>query len=249
MFKTLEVLLVYVLLFGAVSCQQSKQKLMDQSQSIEKVSYEEQGHQSADGWISLSEGDALTGWHTYNKAEATPGWQIEDGIISFDKSRGEGGDLLTDETYENFELSLEWKIQDCGNSGIFWNVIEDEKYQYPFLTGPEMQVLDNSCHPDAKIKTHRAGDLYDMIETSVVNVKPAGEWNSIKLRSDKGQVSFWQNDVKVVTFTMHTPQWDEMVANSKFASMPDFGKAKRGHIALQDHGDKVWFRNIQIVRL
>ena len=191
----------------------------------------------------------IKGWHGYNKTDVGPAWEEKDGVISFDPDRGEGGDIVTDEEYENFELSLEWKIQDCGNSGIFWNIVESPDYPYPWLTGPEMQVLDNKCHPDAKIKTHRAGDLYDMISTSVENVKPAGEWNSIKIRSNNSDVTFWQNGEEVVHFRMHDDNWTEMIQNSKFKSMPAFGQSKKGRIGLQDHSDKVWFRNINIVSL
>ena len=188
----------------------------------------------------------IPGWHGYNKNAIGEAWQYEDGVISFDKERGEGGDIVSNMEYEDFELSLQWKISDCGNSGIFWNIVESDDYPYPWLTGPEMQVLDNKCHPDAKIVTHRAGDLYDMIETSEVTVKPAGEWNAIKIISSDNNYSFWMNGVEVVTFTMHDEQWDDMVANSKFKTMPAFGKAKKGRIGLQDHSDKVWFRNISI---
>ena len=117
------------------------------------------------------------------------------------------------------------------------------------MTGPEMQVLDNSCHPDAKIIKHRAGDLYDLISSSKETVKPAGEWNHAVIRSDHGKMEFWLNGTKAVEFTMHDAKWDEMVAASKFKTMPDFGKASKGHIALQDHGDNVWFRNIKIREL
>ena len=198
---------------------------------------------------SVLEGNLIRGWHGYNRGPIGKAWQIDDGVISFDKDRGEGGDIVTDEEYENFELTLEWKIADCGNSGIFWNIVESEKFKYPWLTGPEMQVLDNKCHPNAKIKTHRAGDLYDMIETSEVTVKPAGEWNAIKMRSSNNQITYWQNDVQVIQFTMHDESWNKMVAESKFKDMPSFGKARRGRIGLQDHGDKVWFKNIEIKRL
>ena len=156
---------------------------------------------------------------------------------------------MTDGEYQDYELSLEWKIDACGNSGIIFNVVEDAKYNNTYLTGPEMQVLDNSCHPDAKIIKHRAGDLYDLISCSTETVKPAGEWNHARIISDKAKMQFWLNGTKVVEFTMHTPQWDEMVANSKFKTMPDFGDAMKGHIALQDHGDQVWFRNIKIREL
>jgi hypothetical protein len=112
-----------------------------------------------------------------------------------------------------------------------------------------MQVLDNTCHPDAKIIKHRAGDLYDLISCSKETVKPAGEWNAVRIVSKNAKMEFWLNGTKVVEFTMHTPKWNEMVAKSKFASMPDFGKAVKGHIALQDHGDAVWFRNVKIREL
>jgi hypothetical protein len=112
-----------------------------------------------------------------------------------------------------------------------------------------MQVLDNACHPDAKIIKHRAGDLYDLISCSKETIKPAGEWNTAVIRSDRGKMEFWLNGTKVVEFTMHDKKWDEMVAGSKFKTMPDFGKAHKGHIALQDHGDNVWYRNIKIREL
>jgi cytochrome c len=159
------------------------------------------------------------------------------------------GDIITDGEYENFELMLEWKIDSCGNSGLMFNVVEDAKYKTPWLTGPEMQILDNTCHPDAKIIKHRAGDLYDLISCSTETVKPAGEWNQVRVVSNKANYEFWLNGTKVVTFTMHDAKWDEMVKNSKFKEMPDFGKATKGHLSLQDHDDKVWFRNMKIREL
>ena len=203
-------------------------------------------YNDSEGWVSLFDGKSLKGWHGYLNEEIGAGWQIADGTFYLDKSKGEGGDLVTDMEFENFEFSLEWKIQDCGNSGIFFNIVEDPQYKYPWLTGPEMQILDDKCHPDAKIDTHRAGDLYDMIETSIPTVLPAGSWNSIKIRSMNGDMTFWQNGKEVVNFTMHNEDWDKMVAQSKFKSMPAFGKSKRGRIGLQDHGDMVWFRNLKV---
>ena len=103
-----------------------------------------------------------------------------------------------------------------------------------------MQVLDNTCHPDARIIKHRAGDLYDMISCNVETVKPAGEWNKVRLVSNNGDVQFWLNGYKVVEFTMHNEEWDEMVANSKFRDWENFGKYRSGKIVLQDHDDRVW---------
>ena len=198
---------------------------------------------------NLSDANASQMWKKYNGTTPGKSWSFANGVVSFDPSLGDGGDIVTKEEYQDFELSLEWKIQECGNSGIMFYVKEDENLFAPYLTGPEMQVLDNSCHPDAKIDKHRAGDLYDMIETNVVNVKPAGEWNSIKIVSKNSHLDFYQNGAKVVSFTMHSPEWDAMVAQSKFKDWSEFGKYKSGKIALQDHGDKVWYRNIKIKTL
>lgn len=203
-----------------------------------------------EGWTLLFDGKTTTGWRTFNKTEAGAGWKVQNGELTLDKTVKEGrGDLLTDAEYENYEFSIDWKIDACGNSGIIFDVKEDPKYEATYVTGPEMQVLDNSCHPDAKIIKHRAGDLYDLISCSKETVRPAGEWNHAVIRSNNGKMDFWLNGTKVVSFTMHDAKWDAMVAASKFKSMPDFGKARKGHIALQDHGDNVSYRNIKIREL
>jgi len=203
-----------------------------------------------EGWVLLFDGKSTTGWRTYNTKAAGPAWKVEDGSLTLNSEAKDGrGDLMTDKTYENYEFTLEWKISACGNSGVIFNVQEDPKYKATYMTGPEMQVLDNTCHPDAKIIKHRAGDLYDLISVSKENVKPAGEWNVAKIVSDHGSMQFWLNGEKTVTFTMHDEAWQKLVAGSKFKSMPDFGKAAGGHIALQDHGNQVWYRNIKIREL
>ena len=203
-----------------------------------------------DGWVLLFDGKTTKGWKTFNAPAAGLGWKVANGELFLDKSVKEGrGDLITEKEYENYELTLEWKIDSCGNSGIIFNVVEDPKYKATYLTGPEMQVLDNNCHPDAKIIKHRAGDLYDLISSSKETVKAVGEWNQAKIISNHAKMEFWLNGTKAVEFTMHTPEWDSMVAGSKFKTMPDFGKALKGHIALQDHGDQVWFRNVKIKEL
>ncbi|MEO1626019.1 MAG: DUF1080 domain-containing protein [Bacteroidota bacterium] len=213
--------------------------------------------EKADGWQLLFDGKTTTGWHTYRKDSIGSSWKVVDGALMLDAQKQDdgswraqdGGDIVTADEYENFELQLEWKINPCGNSGIFFNVVESDAYDYAFLTGPEMQVLDNSCHPDAKIQTHRAGDLYDMIACSEETVKTAGEWNTVRLVVNQGKAEHWLNGQKVVSYEMWTDQWNQMVADSKFASMPDFGKARKGRIALQDHSDPVWYRNIKIRKL
>jgi hypothetical protein len=203
-----------------------------------------------DGWKLLFDGTSTKGWKVFNGKSDGSAWKVADGSLFLDASTKEGrGDLITAGEYENYEFSYDWKIAANGNSGLLFNVVEDPKYSAVYVTGPEMQVLDNNGHPDAKIHKHRAGDLYDLIACSEETVKPAGEWNEARIISKQGKYEFWLNGKKVVTFTMHDAAWDEMIAASKFKSMPDFGKAKKGHFALQDHGDQVWFRNIKIKEL
>ena len=202
------------------------------------------------GWKLLFDGTSTKGWKVFNGKSDGTAWKVADGNLYLDASTKEGrGDLITAGEYENYEFSYDWKIAANGNSGLLFNVVEDPKYSAVYVTGPEMQVLDNNGHPDAKIHKHRAGDLYDLVACSEETVKPAGEWNEARIISNKGKYEFWLNGKKLVTFTMHDAAWDAMVAASKFKSMPDFGKATKGHFALQDHGDQVWFRNIKIKEL
>ncbi|MFN8356854.1 MAG: DUF1080 domain-containing protein [Spirosomataceae bacterium] len=205
------------------------------------------------GWKLLFDGKTFAGWHKYNGKEVGSAWMVHDGammLMGKDMRNGAtAGDIITDEEFENYELSLEWKVAKNANSGIMFNVKEDSKYGAPYYTGPEMQVLDNDGHPDGKIKTHRSGDLYDMISCSTETVKPVGEWNQVRLVVNKGKSEFYLNGTKVVEFEMFNEQWKEMIAKSKFKAWKDFGTFKIGRICLQDHGDEVWYRNIKIRKL
>ncbi len=214
--------------------------------------------EKAEGWKLLFDGQSLNGWHNYGKTTIGAAWIVQDNAIHLDaKPRGEGewqqkegGDILTNESYKDFELELDWRIGPCGNSGIFYNVIEDPaKYGYGWMTGPEMQVLDNACHPDARIPKHRAGDLYDMIACKYETVRPAGEWNHVRIVSKNGKIEHWLNNRKLVTYDQNSPEWPKMIAASKFHEWAAFGTAREGKIALQDHGDPVWYKNIKIRRL
>lgn len=210
-------------------------------------------------WISLFDGSTTTGWHTYGKNTIGKAWKAENGVLHLDASSKkdwqteEGGDIVTNESFDNFHFSVEWKIAPKGNSGIMFYVNEDPKYQYPWNTGPEMQVLDNGTpttpgHPDAKLYTHRAGDLYDLLAAKEV-AKPAGEWNLSEIVADHGKLDFYMNDEHVLSTNMWDDNWRQMIANSKFKEMPGFGTFQSGKIALQDHGADVWFRNIRIKKL
>jgi len=210
----------------------------------------------ANGWVSLFDGKSTNGWHKYGGAAAGTAWKVADGTLYLDTSMknswqiANGGDIVTDKEYENFDLKLEWKISPGGNSGIMFNVHEDSvKYKYPWNTGPEMQVLDNERNEDGKIYKHHAGDLYDLIACKKETVKPVGEWNQVEIKILNGKLDLYLNGENVVSTTMWDDNWNKLVAGSKFKSMPGFGTFKKGRISLQDHGFMVWFRNIMIKEL
>ena len=207
-----------------------------------------------EGWQLLFDGTSTGGWHTYGKTSAGSSWKIADGVLYLDSTKTDGkrdeGDLVTDKEYENFHLALDWKLAPGGNSGIIFLINEDTtKYKRTYETGPEMQVLDNEGHKDGKIDKHHAGDLYDLIACSTETVKPVGEWNHAEIKLDKGKLDFYLNGTNVVSTTMWDDNWNKMVAGSKFKDMAGFAKFKKGKIALQDHGDPVWYRNIKIREL
>jgi Domain of Unknown Function (DUF1080) len=202
------------------------------------------------GWVSLFDGSTTSGWHNYGKTGVNSRWKIADSAITIDTSSKESGDIVSNDEYENFHLQAEWKIAPKGNSGIIFLVKEDTaKYDYTFKTGPEMQVLDNNGHEDAKIPKHRAGDLYDLIACSKETVKPAGEWNLAEIMINKGKLDLLLNGTTVVSTTLWDDNWKKLVAGSKFKNMPDFSTFKTGRIALQDHGNLVSYRNIRIRKL
>lgn len=210
----------------------------------------------ANGWKLLFDGKSTAGWHRYGGAPIGPAWKAVDGALMLDASNKEGwqtnggGDIVTDAEYENYHLQLDWKIDTCGNSGVIFGVHEDTAmYKYVWHTGPEMQVLDNTCHPDAKIIKHRAGDLYDLISSSKETVKPALEWNHAEIVSNAGVLDFYLNGEKVVSTKTNDDAWKKMIAKSKFKSMKGFGTFAKGRLALQDHGNTVWYKNIKIKTL
>ncbi len=205
--------------------------------------------EKAAGFRLLFDGQTFNGWHGYGGKNVQDKWRVRNGAIEFRKA-GEGSvDLVTDEVFENFELRLEWKISQAGNSGIMFNVAETPEYSTPWRTGPELQILDNDGHADGASFKHRAGDLYDLVSASHEASRPVGEWNESRIHVEDGLLRHWLNGVRVIEVQMWDEAWDELVAGSKFATMPGFGRYRGGRIALQDHGDEVAFRNIRIREL
>ena len=204
-----------------------------------------------EGWKLLFDGKTTQGWHTYLRDTVGSKWQVKDGVLVFDPSQpaSGGGDLVTNDEYENYELNLEWRISKGGNSGIIFDVQESPKYDATYLTGPEMQVLDNKDASDNKKQNHLAGCLYDMAGDSTVSKPhPVGEWNQVRLIQDKGHLTFWLNGIKTFEGQIGSDEWNKMVANSKFRNkqFADFARVAKGRIALQQHPGSSGWRNIKI---
>ncbi|HTE28042.1 3-keto-disaccharide hydrolase [Flavitalea sp.] len=203
------------------------------------------------GWKLLFDGKSTQGWHTYLRDTVGSKWQVRDGVIIFDtsKPRNGGGDMVTNEAFENFELQLEWKISKGGNSGIIFDIQEDPKYPASYLTGPEMQVLDNIYASDNKKQTHLAGCLYDLAGDSTVSKpKPVGEFNKVRIVQNKGHLTLWLNGIQTFDGQIGSDDWNARIAKSKFAAKPfaDFAKVHGGKIALQQHPGSSEWRNIKI---
>ena len=247
-------LILLIILTISLSCKEKKENKLLDTDPMAKTSEQPASPQSE--WTVLFDGTSFDHWKGYLSDGIPDTWKIEDGAMVLyppkDKKEGENYNLVTKKDYTNFVLSLEWKISEGGNSGIFWGIKEDEKYGEPYETGPEIQVLDNEKHPDAKNgTTHQSGSLYDMVPPSEDVTKPVGEWNiciiTIDHNQNKGSVQL--NGMEVAVFPLGNAAWNEMVSKSKFNGWEGFGKFTTGKIGVQDHGDQVAFRNIMIKEL
>ncbi|MBC2838402.1 DUF1080 domain-containing protein [Robiginitalea sp. SC105] len=234
-----------------LGCKEKKET--ETEAAAEAMETAEMGETAEAEWIVLFDGTSFDGWKGYNQQGVPDAWTIEDGamVLTPPEQRPEGANynLVTESAYKNFVLSLEWQISEGGNSGVFWGVEELDRFGQPYETGPEIQVLDNEKHPDAKAgTTHQAGALYDMIAPARDVTNPVGEWNTMEITVDyegqSGKVVL--NGTELLTFPLGNEAWDAMVADSKFDGWEGFGKFPEGKIGLQDHGDKVAFRNIKL---
>ena len=196
----------------------------------------------AEGWVLLFDGrDAGKELRGYRRPDMPKEWVVEDGALVL---RGKGGDIVTKGQWADFEFCVDWKVAPGGNSGIMWRVSED--FGAPWETGPEMQVLDDARHADGKSRLTSAGACYALYPAPEGAVRPAGEWNTAVVRAVGPKVTCTLNGVKTAEFDMSSKDWKDRVAASKFASMKNFGSRPSGHVALQDHGDVVMFRNMKI---
>ena len=207
-----------------------------------------------DGWKLLFDGKTTSGWHTYLRDTVGSKWQVKNGAIIFDPSQPQngGGDIVTNAEYENYELNLDWKISNGGNSGIILDIQENTKYKATYATGPEMQVLDNINAADNKKENHLAGCLYDLSGGPAVSKpKPVGEWNHVRIIQKNGHLTFWLNGIQTFDGQIGSDEWKAMVANSKFKNpgFEDFAKVAKGKIALQEHPGSSEWKNIKIKQL
>ncbi len=197
------------------------------------------------GWMLIFDGVSMEGWRGYNREDLPGGWQAEDGTLT---RAARGGDIIYGaKQFVDFDLRIDWKVQEGGNSGVFYRA--EEGVNAIFKSAVEMQVLDDANHVDGRSPLTSAGAVYGLYPAPRGVVKPAGEWNSARVIARGPHVEHWLNGVKVGEYELGSPEWNALLAGSKFVEWPEFGTSLRGYIGLQDHGDQVWYRNIKIREL
>ena len=198
--------------------------------------------EKAAGWRLLFDGKSVAGWRGFKAATPDKGWHVKDGALGPDPKTSK--DIISEGEFGDFELSFQWKISPKGNSGVMYRVIEegDETYQ----SGPEYQILDNA-HGERPLE--QAASLYALYAPSTDATRPQGDWNQGRISVRHGHVEHWLNGVKVVEYELGSPDFKTRVDHSKFRQWPQFASAGSGHIALQNHGNDTWFRNLKIRRL
>jgi len=197
--------------------------------------------EKAAGWRLLFDGKTTGGWRVYQKKEMSQGWQIVDGALT---RVATGGDIVSVDQFDDFELAFDWKVNAGGNSGVFFRAAEDTTYVWQ--NAAEYQILDNAGHKDGASPITSTGSNYAVHAPSKDTSKPAGEWNRSRIVVKGNHVEHWLNGEKVVEYEIGNEEWKALVAKSKFAKYPTYGRVARGHIAIQDHGDFVAYRNVKI---
>jgi len=203
-----------------------------------------------EGWQLLFDGSSMNGWRTF-KNKPTNSWEASNDELhckgSVTDKTDKRSDLITKNEYDNFELSVEWKISKAGNSGIMYHVTED--YDAPYLSGPEYQLIDDDGFPEKLEDWQKTGSDYAMYSATTRPTKPIGEYNLTKIVVNGSHREHWLNGVKVLEFEAWTPDWNKRKMEGKWKDAPGYGMAKTGFICLQDHGSEIWFRNIKIRKL
>lgn len=205
--------------------------------------------EQSEGWELLFNGKNLDGWHLYNKG-VNSAWLVSDGVIYCDpNNESNKADLVTDKSYENYDLRFEWKLEKEGNSGIFINVQEDSTIAQTYFSGPEYQLLDDA-HMDSDLPLKKSGCLYNFTpQMNIAHTKKRDKWNESRIVQKDGKIEFYLNDQQTAKMDFNSKEWQDMVARSNFKEHPHFGKHSKGHLALQDWSRGVSFRNIKIKQL
>ena len=270
--KTILAVACFSMALFATSCGNASKKEAAKEEPKE-VAFEINGtpfYVGEDGFVTIFDGTSLAGWRGYGKDHVPSRWTIEDDCLAFkgtgtgEGQTAEGGDIIFDYKFKNFTMEFDWKVEKGSNSGVFYLAqevrnAEDTGWEPIYISAPEYQILDNANHPDAMLGVdgnRQSSSLYDMIPAKPQNSKPFGEWNTGKILVYKGTVVHFQNDEKVLEYHLWTPQWTELLQNSKFseAAWPRAfellnnlgGENHEGFIGFQDHGDNVYFRNIRV---
>lgn len=208
------------------------------------------GKESKAGWQLLFDGTTSNGWHGYNMAGLPDCWTIEDASLTMNTTGGaESQDVITDKSYKSFAFYTEFKLTKGANSGIIFQVAEDTAYKFPYETGPEFQVIDSDGWDGRLEEWQIGGANYAMHPPMVKPYKPVGEWNQALIVVDGNDVTFIMNGEVTVKYTKYSPEWTELRNSGKWADYPDYGKYDEGHISLQNHGTKVWYRNVKLKEL
>ncbi len=236
--KSIISLVTLVLIFS--SCSQKKTEVASTPNQLTEV-------QQTEGWKLLFDGQTLNGWRTFKNKENDT-WEVVDGTLhckpAQDSVATKRADIMTTESYQNFELAFDWKIAAQGNSGLIYRVTEE--FEVPYASGPEYQIIDDIGYPGELKDVNKTGANYDVHIAENKNMNPAGEWNSSRLIVNGNHVEHWLNGKKVVEYEFGSEDWKKRVAASKWKDYPGYGLATTGYIDLQDHGSEVWFRSIMI---
>ena len=201
-------------------------------------------------WVLLFNGTSTYGWHGYNMNGFPDCWIIQDGSLTMtSEGKAENQDIITNKIYRNFALSAEFRLSKGANSGIIFQVSEDKKYNFPYETGPEYQIIDQDNWPDPLEDWQICGANYAMYPPLLKPYKPIGEWNQVMLVVDGNNVTQILNGKLIVRYVKYSDEWQKLKGSGKWADYPDYGKFDEGYISLQNHGTKVWFRNIKIKEL
>ncbi|MFC2129789.1 DUF1080 domain-containing protein [Bacteroidota bacterium] len=237
--------LLLCLVFSCKSSVQNNKQETEKKPEYNVLSEEE----SKEGWQLLFDGKTSNGWRNFN-GDILSGWIVEDGcLVGLGKGGDIGGDIVSTGQYKYFILSWDWKLGPMGNSGVMYHVLEGEKYKAPYETGPEYQMIDDDNYEFVLEDWQKTASDYAMYVADSTKTLNVGEWNSSKIVYSSEKAEYWLNGEKVVEFVPGSDDWKQRRNSGKWDQYPDYGLAETGHLSLQDHGSKVWFRNIKIKAL